>query len=106
MTQEKTFSEMTSDFNEVLDLFSQKSNELSKKELFRVTNALASYPIIEVHTNLIRSGEIELYALGMSLQSIKLNMMFENMKQDAIEASKEIVPNNIDKPDYASEGEK
>jgi len=109
LNESKDFQQMNVDFQTTLKDFLDSSDGLRKNELGRVCKALAAYPLEDEIIELISKEEIEVYNLGVTLQSIKLNMMVESLKQDAIEDMKKqnrsTIPDNIDKPDYASEGE-
>ena len=107
----KDFQQMGIDFQLNLKEYIQKTDALSKKSLIRIQKALAAYPLEEGIVELVHDDEKDVYKLGVEIQSIKLNMMVESLRQDAEEArinaireqrkSKNPVPENIDKPDYA-----
>ena len=106
----KTFQEMGAEFNSSLRNFIEKTDELSKNSLKRVCKALAAHPLEEDLITLTNSNEEEVYEIGKQIQTIKLNMMVESLRQDAEEqrardtkVSKVSVPDHIDKPEYASE---
>ena len=111
------FETMGEEFQDNLKKFIVKSDDLSKNSLKRVLKALAAHPLEEELISLIREDESELYDIGKDIQSIKLNMMIESLKQDAMaqeaalqrgEQSKEkehdyTIPDHIEVPDYAKE---
>lgn len=88
MTKETSndFEQMGVDFQSTLKDFIIKTDNLSKNSLGRVQKALAAYPLEEGIIKLVNNSEIEVYNLGVEIQSIKLNMMVESLRQDAEEA--------------------
>ena len=105
------FQKMGVEFQNSLREFIEKTDSLKKNQLHRVVKALAAHPLEEDLIKLVHNEEVEVYDIGKNIQSLKLNMMVESLKQDAEEArvkeSREIrnnIPANIEKPDYA-EGE-
>ena len=109
LNDSKDFQQMNIDFQTTLLDFLNTTDELRKNELVRVCKALAAYPLENEMIELNSKEEKTVFNLGTSLHSIKLNMMVESLRQDAIEElkqnNKNSVPDSIDKPDYASEGE-
>lgn len=109
------FEQLGKDFQTDLKEFIEKSDSLKKNQLHRVIKALAGYPLEEDLVKLQPGQEKEVYELGVQIQSVKLNMMVESLRQDAeeerIKASREAreqreknkVPDKIEKPDYAEE---
>jgi hydroxylamine reductase (hybrid-cluster protein) len=105
------FQQMGVEFQNQLREFIERTDGLSKNSLKRVCKALAAHPLEEDLITLAHVDEEEVYEIGKEIQSIKLNMMVESLKQDAEEqrikeaqqerANK--VPDNIEKPDYAKE---
>ena len=77
------FQKMGVDFQNSLREFMEGSDKLSKKSLNRVCKALAAYPLEEGIVSLIHEDEIEVYETGKEIQSIKINMMVESLRQDA-----------------------
>ena len=107
---ETDFEQLGKDFQDNLKAFILKSDELKKNQLHRVTKALAAYPLEDDLITLIHLEEKVVYELGVQLQSLKLNMMVESLKQDAEDerittAKENRIPSNIEKPDYANQGE-
>lgn len=105
------FQKMGVEFQNSLREFIEKTDNLKKNQLHRVVKALAAHPLEEDLIKLVHSEEVEVYDIGKNIQSLKLNMMVESLKQDAEEArvkeskeSRNTVPDTIEKPDYA-EGE-
>lgn len=79
------FKEMGVNFQNYLREFIEKSDNLKKNQLHRVMKALASYPLEEDLIKLVHNDEIEVYEIGKEIQSCKLNMMVESLRQDAEE---------------------
>lgn len=79
------FQQLGIDFQNSLKEFIEKTESLSKKSLIRMSKALAAHPLEENIVTLIHPDEIEAYEVGKVIQSLKLNMMIESLKQDAIE---------------------
>ena len=90
---DNNFEQMGEDFQSNLKEFIEKSDDLKKNQLHRVSKALAAYPLEEDLITLVHPEEKVVYEIGIQIQSIKLNMMIESLKQDAeeerIKASKE-----------------
>ena len=107
------FQQMGVEFQNSLREFIERTDTLSKNSLKRVCKALAAHPLEEDLITLANNSEEEVYEIGKEIQSIKLNMMVESLRQDAEEnrikeaqeerANK--IPDTIEKPDYAKEGE-
>ena len=85
MTETPDFQEMGVEFQDSLREFIGLTDSLSKNSLKRVCKALAAHPLEDDLITLVRSDETELYEIGKEIQSIKLNMMVESLKQDAEE---------------------
>jgi hypothetical protein len=103
------FQKMESNFKTALHAFISQTDDMDKNKLVRVCKALAAYPLEEQLVKLSHQKEVDLYNLGVEIQAIKLNMMVESLRLDAVEEQRKAnlakVPNNIEKPDYAKEGE-
>ena len=93
MAETQNFQQMGVEFQDSLREFIERTDKLSKKSLMRVCKALAAHPLEDDLITLVHNDETELYNIGTEIQSIKLNMMVESLKQDAeeerIKASKE-----------------
>lgn len=76
------FDQLGEDFQTNLKEFIEKSSELSKNKLLRVTKALAAYPLEDELIELVHHEEKEVYDIGVQIQSIKLNMIVDSLKQD------------------------
>lgn len=87
------FQKLGVEFQDSLKEFIERSDGLKKNQLHRVVKALAAHPLEEDLITLVHEDEIEVYGIGKEIQSIKLNMMVESLRQDAeeerINASKE-----------------
>ena len=81
----KDFQQMGVDFQNSLREFIEGSDALSKNSLKRVVKALAAYPLEEGIIELVHEDEKDLYEIGKEIQSVKINMMVESLKQDAEE---------------------
>ena len=79
------FQKLGVDFQNSLKDFMESSDGLSKNQLKRVLKALAAYPLEEGIVNLIHEDELSIYKIGTEIQSIKINMMVESLRQDAEE---------------------
>ena len=77
------FQKMGVEFQNQLREFIEKSDSLKKNQLHRVVKALAAHPLEEELIKLVHPEEEEVYSIGKEIQSIKLNMMVESLKQDA-----------------------
>lgn len=77
------FQQMGVEFQNQLREFIERTDGLSKNSLKRVCKALAAHPLEEDLIELANTGEEEVYEIGKEIQSIKLNMMVESLKQDA-----------------------
>lgn len=98
------FEKMGVEFQNSLLKFIQKSDDLRKNQIHRVLKALAAHPLEEELITLNHEDEIEVYEIGKEIQSLKLNMMVESLRQDAAEErNKNKIPDNIEVPDYAKE---
>ncbi len=83
MSESQDFQEMGVEFQNSLREFIERTDKLSKKSLMRVCKALAAHPLEDDLITLVHYEEMELYDIGKEIQSIKLNMMVESLKQDA-----------------------
>ena len=79
------FQEMGVNFQNSLREFIEKSDGLKKNQLHRVIKALAAHPLEDDLIKLASSDEEDVYDVGKEIQSIKLNMMVESLRQDAEE---------------------
>ena len=79
------FQQMGVEFQNQLREFIEKSDGLKKNQLHRVVKALAAHPLEEDLITLVHADEAVVYEIGKEIQSIKLNMMVESLKQDAEE---------------------
>ena len=108
-----SWEEMGKDFQDSLKRFIVLSDGLSKNSLSRVTKALAAYPLEDDLIQLRQEKEFEIYEVGKHIQSIKIHMMVDSLQQDAeeyrVKQAKQDrnkkVPADIDKLDYAKQGE-
>ena len=80
------FQEMGVNFQNHLREFIEKTDTLSKNSLKRVCKALAAHPLEDDLITLANANEEEVYEIGKEIQSCKLNMMVESLRQDAEEA--------------------
>ena len=83
MSETMDFQKLGVDFENSLREFMEGVDGLSKNSLKRVCKALAAHPLEEELIELIHNDEIALYGVGKEIQSIKLNMMIESLRQDA-----------------------
>lgn len=90
MSNSEEFQQLGADFQLKLKDFIQRSEQLTKNSLLRVQKALAAYPLEDELVTLVQPNEKEVYKLGVDIQSIKLNMMVESLKQDAEEERRRI----------------
>ncbi len=105
------FQQMGVEFQNSLREFIERSDNLKKNQLHRVVKALAAHPLEEDLIKLASSDEEAVYKIGKEIQSCKLNMMVESLRQDAEEARikqareerAQVIPDVIEKPDYAKE---
>lgn len=81
----RSFEQMGVDFQSALKEFIEKTDGLKKNELHRVCKALAADPLEDTLIALRTSDEEEAFKVGKEIQSIKLNMMVESLRQDAEE---------------------
>ena len=79
---DQDFEKLGEDFQLSLKEFIIKSDALRKNQLHRVTKALAAYPLEDELIKLRGKEEKEVYDLGVNIQSIKLNMMVESLKDE------------------------
>ena len=79
------FQEMGVEFQNSLREFIERSDRLKKNQLHRVIKALAAHPLEDELIKLASSDEEEVYGIGKNIQSLKLNMMVESLRQDAEE---------------------
>ena len=77
------FQEMGVNFQNSLREFIERTDSLSKNSLKRVCKALAAHPLEDDLITLANTNEEEVYGIGKEIQSIKLNMMVESLRQDA-----------------------
>ena len=77
------FQEMGVNFQNSLREFIERTDSLSKNSLKRVCKALAAHPLEDDLITLANTNEEEVYDIGKEIQSIKLNMMVESLRQDA-----------------------
>ena len=77
------FQEMGVNFQNSLREFIERTDTLSKNSLKRVCKALAAHPLEDDLITLANTNEEEVYGIGKEIQSIKLNMMVESLRQDA-----------------------
>lgn len=90
MTDERLdFEQMGEDFQEKLRVFIEKSSDLGKNGLRRLSQALMAYPLEDTIIKLVHEDEKELYEIGKEIQSIKMNMAVESLRLDNEEAQKQ-----------------
>lgn len=82
MKASKDFQKMSSDFQLALKDFMERTDKISKNGLKRICKALTAYPLEEGIVNITHEDEVELYKRGTEIQSIKMTMAIESMRQD------------------------
>ena len=90
MTEE--FSDLSVDFKEKFFRFNMLAEQLGKKGLKRVLKALAAHPL-ETGARMQTGQEAAVFSLGTDMMDIKINMIIQSLRQDAMDELAEIEAN-------------